>query len=253
MKNYKISFTPNIPLYYQIEAFFKFKIKNGELKPGDRIADERSICKVNKISLGTLRKAFDRLVSENLIIRKVGRGTFISDSLPFRHLPVEMKLIGYMEDLIMHGKNADVEVLEMTEKSANKDIAEFFEIDEGNTVSFFRRLKSVGGEPIYYVENYIVPDFGRKITRKDLTLHPPLEIFQKKFNENVDHIRQEISVTKADAEKASILSIDVFEPLMFITLFIYGNKSRPIGISNLYCRPDRYKFIADLTKSKTCT
>ncbi len=250
MKKFQISFSPDIPLYYQIEAFFKFKINTGELKNGDRIPDERSLCEANNISLGTLRKAFERLESEGLIVRKRGKGTYVSGRKESNRLPVEMKLIGYVEDLILHGKNADVSILELDEITADAEMSSFFGIQPGEALTHFKRLKSVDNEPLYYVENFIIPELGRVITKEDLQSSPPLELFSKKFNRQIEYIKQEINVTKADAEKASFLKIDIFEPLLYIILYVYEQKNKPIGISKLYCRPDRYKFVAELTRPK---
>lgn len=54
-------------------------IRNGELKPGDRIPSHDDLCKRWGISRTTIREALNKLESVGILTKYQGRGTFIND------------------------------------------------------------------------------------------------------------------------------------------------------------------------------
>jgi len=67
-------------LYEAIRA----SIVNGELSPGSRLVTERVLCDLYRVGRNTVRKSMSRLMDEGLIVRTVGRGTFVADSAKTR-------------------------------------------------------------------------------------------------------------------------------------------------------------------------
>ena len=65
----------------QVERYLREEIRRGRWAPGSRISPERKILSRLSVSRATLREAMTRLVSEGLITRKQGAGTFVSDDL----------------------------------------------------------------------------------------------------------------------------------------------------------------------------
>jgi DNA-binding LacI/PurR family transcriptional regulator len=69
-------------LYAQLVSVFRTRILNGNLLPGAQIPTEIELARENNISRGTVRQAMGILVSEGLLERVPGRGTFV------RQIPV---------------------------------------------------------------------------------------------------------------------------------------------------------------------
>ncbi len=67
-----------IPLYYQLKTLLKGQIESGELRPGDKLPTESELCERYQVSRTPVRQALLELANEGLLIRKAGRGTFIS-------------------------------------------------------------------------------------------------------------------------------------------------------------------------------
>jgi len=76
-KHLLIEFEEVIPKYYQIEKHIKALISSGKLKTGDRIPPEEVLSKQLNVNRGTISKAINRLVSEGVLYRKRGKGTFV--------------------------------------------------------------------------------------------------------------------------------------------------------------------------------
>src|ERR1700712_4408721 len=65
------------PRYKEAKRKLTEALTRGEWKPGDAIPAERRLAEAYGISIGTVRKAIDELVAENMLIRQQGRGTFV--------------------------------------------------------------------------------------------------------------------------------------------------------------------------------
>ncbi|MDQ5905326.1 MAG: GntR family transcriptional regulator, partial [Pseudomonadota bacterium] len=66
------------PLYQQIKGLILQSLQVGEWKPGDLIPSELELAGRFRVSQGTVRKANDELAAENLLLRRQGKGTFVS-------------------------------------------------------------------------------------------------------------------------------------------------------------------------------
>jgi GntR family transcriptional regulator, transcriptional repressor for pyruvate dehydrogenase complex len=66
-------------------------IRRGILRPGDRIATERSLCAELQVSRPVIREAISRLRSEGLVVTHQGKGVFVGETRnwSFFRLPAE--------------------------------------------------------------------------------------------------------------------------------------------------------------------
>ena len=72
--------------YMIVSRDIRNKILNGEYQANDQIPFEKDLCVIYNSSKMTIKKALDILVSEGLIIKRRGSGTFVKDINP-----IEMK------------------------------------------------------------------------------------------------------------------------------------------------------------------
>src|SRR5689334_23603218 len=66
------------PLYQQIKALMTRELQAGVWRPGEAIPSELELAGRFKVSQGTVRKAIDELATENLLVRRQGKGTFVA-------------------------------------------------------------------------------------------------------------------------------------------------------------------------------
>src|SRR6185369_4906408 len=66
------------PLYQQIKGLILQSLQAGGWKPGEAIPSEMELAARFRVSQGTVRKAIDELAAENLVVRRQGKGTFVS-------------------------------------------------------------------------------------------------------------------------------------------------------------------------------
>lgn len=66
-----------LPLYQRLRDQLAEQIANNRWRPGEAIPTEAALSAEYKLSTGTVRKAVDALVSEGILERQQGRGTFV--------------------------------------------------------------------------------------------------------------------------------------------------------------------------------
>jgi len=73
-----ISNSSSVPIYEQIKNSIIEQIMNDELKEDEAIPSIRNLAQDIKISVMTIKKAYDELEAEGYIISRQGKGTFVA-------------------------------------------------------------------------------------------------------------------------------------------------------------------------------
>lgn len=68
------------PLHQQVHDWLRSRILAGEWRDGGAIPGEVELSRDLGVSIGTVRKALDRLASDRIVVRERGRGTFVAGS-----------------------------------------------------------------------------------------------------------------------------------------------------------------------------
>lgn len=74
----KLTDRPGITLYYRIKTIIQDAIKDGSLKPNQKIPNEIDIAQKYGVSRATVRQAILELTREGVVTRKRGVGTFVT-------------------------------------------------------------------------------------------------------------------------------------------------------------------------------
>lgn len=67
------------PAYFRLQQELALKINAGQWKPGEQLPPERTLAKEYSLSVGTVRKAMEKLVQAGYCYRVQGKGTFVTD------------------------------------------------------------------------------------------------------------------------------------------------------------------------------
>lgn len=127
--------------------------------PGSPAPSERELVQQFGVARMTVRQALDALVSEGLLERVPGRGTFVAEvraDLPGR-------LSSYTEEMERRGMVASSRTLLARMEAAGPGVARALEIEEGDTIVHWQRLRMADGAPMAledaYLAESIVPQF----------------------------------------------------------------------------------------------
>lgn len=108
------------------------------------LPDGKSLAKAYKVSLMTMKRALDTLVSEGYIIRRRGSGTLVRDWKQNR-LPHMYSLKGNFHD---YGKALSSKIISFTVEHPNAEVAEKLGIAEEDFVYCITRLRILNNRPI---------------------------------------------------------------------------------------------------------
>ena len=133
------------PLYQQIKALLTQSLQSGEWKPGELIPSEVELAARFKVSQGTVRKAIDELAAENLVMRRQGKGTFVSTHHEER---AHFRFLRLMPDAgVPH--HPDNRILDVARRSAPAEVAQLLGVAEGTPLLSAERVSfTYGDKPV---------------------------------------------------------------------------------------------------------
>lgn len=149
-----VTIDPNspIPLYAQVEEVLKDRLQR-EWGPGEQIPSEAQLCEQYQISRITLRHAIARLVTQGLLERGRGRGTFVRDT----HLTAEVRSVSSFTDEISNlGMKPGSTIVTIERVPADFEHSEIFGIQEGDELIRIVRIRTGDGVPIGLQETFLV-------------------------------------------------------------------------------------------------
>ena len=119
---------------------------------GDAIPSERHLSQQFGLSRMTVRQAVDTLVTDGVLVREQGRGTFVAP----QRIDFEMRLTTFGEEMRRRGMEPATTVLTAQVVAATPDVATALEIEPRQKVHFLYRVRSADGTPIC-IEQVWVP------------------------------------------------------------------------------------------------
>jgi GntR family transcriptional regulator len=212
------------PLYQQIKGLITQSLQSGEWRPGDLIPSEVELAARYKVSQGTVRKAIDELSSENLVVRRQGKGTFVATHhearSQFRFLRLEPD-----QGLRVFPENQIVEVKRVR---APADVARLLELKSGDAMVFLRRVQSFAGVPTILDEMWLPGSIFKGLTADLLNQYkgPMYGLFESEFGTHMIRASEKIRAVGADELAADLLKIELGLPLLNVerVSFTYGDK-----------------------------
>jgi GntR family transcriptional regulator len=213
------------PLYQQIKALITQSLQSGEWKPGELIPSEVELAARFKVSQGTVRKAIDELAAENLVVRRQGKGTFVSthneERAHFRFLRLAP------DEGVPH--HPDNQILEVKRLRAPAEVARLLELKSGDAVVYIKRIMSFDGAPTIVEELWLPGQLFKGLTAERLAEYkgPMYALFESEFGTRMIRATEKIRAVAADAGAAHYLRVPEGTPLLCAerVSFTYGDKA----------------------------
>ncbi|PJJ18977.1 GntR family transcriptional regulator [Janthinobacterium sp. 67] len=212
------------PLYQQIKALITQSLQSGEWKPGELIPSEVELAGRFKVSQGTVRKAIDELAAENLVMRRQGKGTFVSTHHEARAHFRFLRLVP--DEGVPHYPES--KFIEVKRVRAPADVARLMDLKSGDAVIFIKRVQYFDGIPTIVEELWLPGLIFKGLTAERLVEYkgPMYGLFETEFGTRMIRASEQIRAVCADAGAAQLLNIDLGTPLLSSerVSFTYGDK-----------------------------
>jgi DNA-binding GntR family transcriptional regulator len=225
-----------VPLYFQVAEQLERAIVDGELAPGDRIANEVTMASDLGLSRPTMRQAIQLLVDKGLLVRKRGVGTQVVHGQIRR--PVE--LTSLHDDLQRAGQTPHTEVLACQRVESDEPVAQELRLSTGSLVWSLERLRFVGDEPLALLHNYLPVDI-LDLEAVDLAASGLYECLRQ-AGIQLRVANQQIGARRAEAREARLLGERRGSPLLTMARTAFDSTGRAVEYGTHVYRPERYTF-----------
>jgi GntR family transcriptional regulator len=243
---YRCAMAARHPLYKRVKAELVEALRAGRWKHGQAIPGESTLAAAFGASIGTLRKAVDELVAENILVRQHGRGTFVASHTRDYMLNVFFTIVGRDGDKRL----PDTELVSFKRGRADVPTARRLEIAVGAPVLRIRTLLSLRGQPAI-VDNIrlpaaLFPDLTeRAFLHRDTTLYG---LYQARYGITVVRTVEEIGAALADAPTRALLGLEPPAAVLRIERTAYTYRDQPVDTRVRYVRTTHHRYLSVLGK-----
>lgn len=214
------------PLYRQIKDLMLQALENGEWRPGEAIPSETELATRFNVSQGTVRKAIDELAAENLLLRRQGKGTFVSSHSDPRAFFRFLRLVP-----LAGGIEPSRSVpLECWRAKAGPEAARVLELKLGDPIVIVRRVLEFAEKPVVVDEIYLPGEIFSGMSLEVLNeFHGSLySLFEAKFGVRMIRAEERLRAVAADRGSADLLGVAEGSPLLSVERISYSYGDRPV-------------------------
>ena len=223
----------SISLYMQIKDLLLARIAKGDWSPGNIIPSEMSLAGELGVSQGTVRKAITELVENNVLTRKQGRGTFVSNH------DVNRALFHFFHitDNKGHKVMPDSRVLKCRRMSATRKESTMLELPVDTEVIRIERVRSIGAKPTM-IETITLPAqaFGDLDQPSGIELPNTLyELYETKYGVTIHIADEQLRAIAASKQDAQLLGVETATPLLEIERLALTIDKTPVELRISRC------------------
>ena len=216
----------SIPLHIQLSSIIKDMIDNKELKEGDSIIPERELCNIQNVSRMTVNKAIVGLVSEGILYRVQGKGTFVSkkkEKYQFSNVK------GFTQVMRAKGVKIKTDILSFEKELPSQFVKDKLNInDDATEIYKVVRLRYIEEEPFGIEIAYISDEMCNNLKKEMLA-------------------NQIIEPIVLSEEESKILKVEEKSLALKLHRNSYEENGHPIEYTISIFRSDKYQYEIALT------
>ncbi|WP_094546136.1 GntR family transcriptional regulator [Petroclostridium xylanilyticum] len=227
------------PLHLQLEEILRHKIENKELIPHQAIPSENELSRQFNLSRMTVRNVITRLVSDGMLYRVPGKGTFVTEP---KITTAPITQMGIREQLEAMGYETDTAVVDKRVEKATKKIADFLNISEGDPIYILERLRYANNEPLSLHTSYIPAELCNRLFEKDIERIPLCNILDKDYKIVAKRGIETLESIGAGTRESKLLEVKKGFPLLLLRYVMYSQNEVPFEYAEVIFRGDRIKL-----------
>ncbi|MEW5770826.1 MAG: GntR family transcriptional regulator [Pseudomonadota bacterium] len=218
------------PLYEQIKQLVTRGLAQGEWLPGEMIPSEMELARRYQVSQGTVRKAIEDLVKDNMLVRRQGKGTFVAthsdEGTTYRFLR--------LRNLADAQEYPHSVFLGFERAKADAQVAQRLGIRAGSALVRMRRVLELGGAPVVYDDIRLPAALLKGISSELVEAHVNAykgtlySLYESRYRIRIVGAHERIRAALADAQVAAVLNVAVGAPLLCVERVAFTYKEQPV-------------------------
>lgn len=232
--------------YRQLAADLRQAVTAGRYPPGQRLPTEAELVTSTGLSRQTVRRAFQELVSEGVIYRVRGRGTFA--------IPGDGKYLrsfGSIDDLMALSLDTELRVVEPLHVLASLAAADALRVPE-DTVMAMSFLRLHDGIPFCHTRVHVPLEIGRRLRELpelraltepgDRARFTVISLVDQVSERQIHNAVQNATAVAADPDTARRLGCPPGVPVLRIERLYCDRDLVPLELAVNHFHPDRYSY-----------
>jgi GntR family transcriptional regulator len=208
------------------------------LEPGAELPSERTLADHFGLARMTVRTEVDRLVTEGLVYRLHGRGTFVAEP----RVAQAVLFSSFSEDMRARGMTPGSIVRSQEVIEAGPFLARSLEIAPGAPVAEIERVRTADGSPMALERVFLPVDRFPDVTEADLEHGSLFELLATRYDTRLSGADQRVVAVAIEESEAPLLGVGEGEPGLRFHTLARDNRGRPAYYATSLFRGDRYEI-----------
>lgn len=208
----KAETSDDAPRYVAIKRSISGAVRDGRLKPGDRVPSEAEIVEQFDVSRMTANRALRELQAAGVLVRRAGVGSFIAEPKPIGQI-IEIRNIA--EEVRERGHAYRARVIRNVEEKAGADTASLLEAPIGTRIFHSIIVHHEAEFPIQLEERFVLASVAPDYSKIDFTQMTPNEYLTR--TAPLERVEHRVRAEMPDAHTHSMLGLSDGEPVLRMT------------------------------------
>jgi len=238
------------PLYLQLRDAILADIRQGLLRPGDRIGSETELERLHRVSRITVRQAINGLVQDGELYRVPGKGTYVSA----RKVAPVAAFTSFSENMRSLGLEPSYRVIVAGPCDPPPRVREELRLREMEQAFRLQRVLLADGEPIglqsgFYPQAMLASGDGLW-TPENLSTCSLYNLFEKTLRLQLWRAEETLEPAIAECKEVELLKVPAGAPVLVVRRLSFLESGEPIETVKLVFRGDKYRYRVDLFRGQ---
>lgn len=233
-----------LPLYQRLRDQLADQIANNRWRPGEAIPTEAALSAEYQLSTGTVRKAIDALVSEGILERQQGRGTFI------RRAQFQSSLFRFFRFQTVSGERQVPEsrILSIEPVAAPSAVAQALGLPVDAPVIRIVRVRLLDVKPVLAEEIWLPRQRFQALLKIDLSREGPLlyPIYEEVCGQVVASAEETLTAESVNDVHARLLQVAVNSPVIVIERLARDYAGSPLEWRRSRGHAEHFRYSVDI-------
>ncbi|MGZ0717221.1 GntR family transcriptional regulator [Pseudomonas palleroniana] len=233
-----------LPLYQRLRDQLAEQIAKNRWRPGEAIPTEAALSAEYELSVGTVRKAIDALVSEGVLERQQGRGTFI------RRPQFQSSLFRFFRFQSPSGERQvpQSRILSIEPVAAPSAVAQALGLHADAPVIRIVRLRLLQVQPVLAEEIWLPRSRFQPLLETDISLKGPLlyPIYEELCGQVVASAEETLTAESVNDVHARLLQVPINSPVVVIERLARDYSGVPLEWRRSRGHAEHFRYSVDI-------
>jgi GntR family transcriptional regulator len=228
-----------VPLYHQIKQNLRELIENEVLPVGQSLPSERELAERYGVNRLTVRQALTELVSEGMLRRQRGIGTFVASP---KLTQVMARVMGFSERIQEAGRAPSSRVLSLETVPAPAMVARYLNLEPGAPLYKLVRLRCADEEPVMLETAFLPQARFSELASVDFAKESLYRLLAEQFDCRVVEAEETLEPVIMTAYEVEMLQAEAGTPGLLVETVAYDQHGRAVEFGKSVVRGDKSRF-----------